>query len=128
MVDRESLKIIRAQIDAALADIATLNGLQTLRTGACTFDREGSFTFKVEGLAQGGLSREAQAYKQYAAFYKRMPELFAVVKLGAAREDYRITGLRRTKVLAEKLSNGKTYLFQLAQLERHFSAKIAEPA
>lgn len=70
---KDQLKKIRADLDAALADILTKNGLRELRSGNCTFTPDGSFVFKVEGVAAGGSSKDEQLYDILAA---QEPELW----------------------------------------------------
>jgi hypothetical protein len=59
---KEQLKKIRADLDVALAEVLKKHGLRELRSGPCTFTPEGSFVFKVEGVAAGGASKDEQLY------------------------------------------------------------------
>lgn len=58
------LQNLREEINVALAAVLDNNkGLQ-LKLGHCSYDRGGSFTFKLEGTFAGGASKDEQNYNQ----------------------------------------------------------------
>jgi len=65
MINREILRALRADMDAALAAVATKHGLKSLTAGHCTFT-ESSCVFKVEGVAVGGESPDARRFRDNA--------------------------------------------------------------
>lgn len=67
-IDKNTLQLLRVEIDAALASIVARHELGKLTAGNATYDREGNFTFKLEGAAKGAKSREAQEYDATRAF------------------------------------------------------------
>lgn len=92
---RESLKLLRADIDAALAQVAAKHGI-ALASARCTFSSD-NFKLAVEGAtkqASGEVNTpEAASFNAMAAFYRLKPEnLGASVRIEG--EEYRISGLR----------------------------------
>lgn len=62
----QDLKRLREEITMALGAVIDNNkGLQ-LTLGHCSYDRGGSFTFKLEGTFAGGQSKDEQNYTQLA--------------------------------------------------------------
>lgn len=63
------LKALRGEIDALLTSIPdrldAFDGLK-LRLGNCKYERDGSFTFKLEGTLPGGKTKEATDYETLA--------------------------------------------------------------
>lgn len=110
---KSKLPAIRAAMDKALADIAKAHGLTSLQAGKCTYDpAAGSFTFKVNGINEGGVSPEAKIYDQ-AAQMLELPARGAVFTVRGVQHE--ITGINSTltKVLATNKDNGKTYLWKV---------------
>jgi hypothetical protein len=100
------LKLLRADINAALATVATKYHLASLTAGNATYTKDGSFTIKVNGLAAGGLTREQSAYDQLRDLYG-LPErgsTFTTYK----GDTFRIDGLARDKVTLER-ADGKRF-------------------
>lgn len=105
------LKAIRADIDKALADVASKHGI-TIATGKATYDPSAlNFTFKVEGQFPGGISKEGRMYEMLKQYTEGLPELGAVLRHPRG-EILTVIGANTTgtKVLA-KHSDGKTYLY-----------------
>lgn len=98
IIDTNLLKKICADVDSALGQIAAKYGLEKLRGGRCTYSKEGSFSFKVEGVASGGLDKDAERYNFYADLMN-LPPLNSTFHYGGA--EYTVVGLSktRTKVL-----------------------------
>lgn len=62
----QDLKRLREEITMALGAVIDNNkGLQ-LTLGHCSYDRGGSFTFKLEGTFAGGETKDEQNYKELA--------------------------------------------------------------
>ncbi len=73
-ITRDTLNAIRADVDALLGALAPKYGLRTLKLGNCTFDPNGSFTFKLAGTAANGATPEEQRYDMARAAYGVLPE------------------------------------------------------
>lgn len=112
-ISKETLKLIRASLDKALETVAKEHNLRQLRSGNCTFDHEGSFTFKVEGIAANGASKEEQLYDMLHIASDVWPER----RTDAARFMYggkliELCGANSTlsKVIYVDVASGKKYL------------------
>lgn len=112
----ETLKRIRPEIDAALAEIAKKYGVKSLKLGRMTYDSSGSFKGSVEGVMEGGLSLDAQMYEAIRE-YEGLPPLGTSFDYKGS--SYTITGANRTgtKIMAVPF-NGKTYLFTRDGIKR----------
>lgn len=111
-VDKNLLRTIRPEIDAALAVIAKAHNLQSLALGRGTYDpRAGSFTFKLEGVAEGGMDKQAAAYTALKEMYE-LPPLGTVFSVRG--RDFKITGINSTgsKLLVDCVQDGKPYLYK----------------
>jgi len=107
MITKEMLRALRFDIDAALVAVAEKHGLKSLTTGSATFG-PGHFTMKLDGLAEGGKSREAARYE--SAGFLGLPPLGSTFRSGG--HTYTTVGLNTTgsKVLCDR-EDGKTYLY-----------------
>ena len=127
-ITRELLKSLRPEIDLALAVVAKQHGLKSLHLGNAKFDpNAGTFTFQLNGLVEGGLGKEAALYLSPDAKWLGLPALGTEFASGAHR--YKTTGLNSTgtKVLCQRLDDGKTYLFRIDAIKRHCPT-VAVPA
>lgn len=124
---RGQLKVIRTDIDALLAAVAKKHGLRSLALGRCTFTPDGSFTFKLDGIADGGASKHEQLYA-YALLRQTSPAFPALgtpeARIGYGGKQVELTGANSTlsKVLFRDLGNGKTYLAPRAMIEMALKA------
>lgn len=125
MISKDKLKAIRASIDAALAQVAREHGLSALKAGNCTYDTQGSFTFKVDGTEAGGLTKEQQVYRDAMTLHDGLPELGA--KLTINRRQVKIVGANSTctKVQAKCIESGVVYLYRVADIVRVAKAQKA---
>lgn len=117
-INKELLRAVRAAVDATLAPIAKAHGLQALATGKCTYDPAGgTFTLKLEGIAEGGTSPEAQRYNMMREA-RKLPELGATFNSGG--KPYKIEGANTTgsKVIAARQPDGKRFLFHSGDVAR----------
>jgi len=55
---KQKLQAIRVDLQAALDTVAKKHGLARLVAGNCTFEKTGAFTWKLEGIEEGGLAKE----------------------------------------------------------------------
>lgn len=117
------LKKIRNDIDVALEAVAKANGLHVLKTGGATFNANG-FVIKVEGIVEGGLSRDAQRYNHLRVFHPGLPVLGTVFKAGRNQE-FTITGAntKGTKILATQAKDEGTFLFSLDSIIHYTKTK-----
>lgn len=120
-ISKDLLHTLRPQIDAALQQVAAANGLQSLKAGSISYTAD-NFTMKVIGIVAGGLSREAQDYDALRLYTPSLPARGALFIWG--RDQFAITGIRRSKVTAVKQSTGKAYTIRLDDLERKFSPMV----
>ncbi len=111
-ITRDQLRIIRADIDAALAPIAAKHNLSSLKTDRCTYTVYGSFTMKIEGVAAaGGMNKVAAEYESQRQWDNTLPPVGAEFKYGG--EEYKIAGCksRGNKIIATRTRDTKDFLF-----------------
>jgi hypothetical protein len=89
-VDR--LKVLREELETALAAVLDNNPGLKVTVGRATYDRQGSFTFKLTGTFPGGASRDQQDYEMMAHFNKDLPPFGTVLEANGQR--IRIVGGR----------------------------------
>ncbi len=107
MLTKDKLRAIRADIDAALVSIATKHGCPELKLGNASYSQEGSFTFKLNGVIGGGLTKEASAYEHYRSMFPKMPQLNS--KFNDRGTEFYVRGLAGKSVQIERISDGKAY-------------------
>lgn len=124
-IDHAFFNALRADIDAALATIATRHGLKSLELGRITIDAMGGFRGAVEGIRAGELSPEERGYNTLRAYSDNvLPELGAEFTLGAQR--WRVVGQKlrgNQRVIAEKIPQGGRFLLPVATFESRFPAR-----
>lgn len=84
--ERHTLLTTRGLIDKALLDLAAAlkaAGVKELKLGNAKFDEDG-FSFKLEGVFEGGKSREERDYEILARHTSGLPPLFSYVKVSNA--------------------------------------------
>lgn len=113
---KDKLRALRVAMDAALAQVAKEQGLKTLRAGNCTYDRSGGFTFKVEGIVDGGLSQDEQRYEDNR--WLGLPARGATFKSGG--DVHTCWGLTRGSKVITTCSNGKQYKWPVDAIHRFF--------
>ena len=124
-VTRDSVEQIRAEIDAALEIIRIRHGLDKLKTGNGGFDRlNGTFEFKLGGVAGGGADEFAQRYDFRQAALGLPARGSTFNNMGQA---YQIFGLNKagTKVAAARVSDGECFLFRVDHIVRIFNPQSA---
>jgi hypothetical protein len=72
-MDKQMLQQIRIDMNAALEAVAKKHGLNKLAAGNCSYDPAGAFTFKVEGVIGGGLSKDEARYENERSAYGLPP-------------------------------------------------------
>lgn len=123
-LSRQNIKDIRAEMDRALGAIAKRFGLEEIKTGRISFTSE-SFTAKVEGRVEGGLTKEGRRYQQFQLVYKLPPMTEIFVYAGS---QYRITGLNRpkTKILMTSIRTGKKWAFPVSTVQAQFGVSATD--
>lgn len=121
------LKILRDDINAALAAVATKHQLATLEAGAATYSAD-SFTFKLNGLVAGGKTEEEKAY-EYLLQYQpepKLPPLHTVIMIND--KPFTVVGkkARGEKIMVND-SDGKGYLASQQSVANAY-AKIIKKA
>lgn len=122
-ITKDQLKALRVSMDAALGQIAQDHGLEFLRTGNCSFDPSGSFTFKVDGLVAGAPRKEQTGYDRSASLYGLPPRGTKFTTRGL---EYSIWGMNSTgsKIICDA-ENGKRYLWKTDEVLRILKAGAA---
>ncbi|CAB4179971.1 hypothetical protein UFOVP1040_10 [uncultured Caudovirales phage] len=126
-INKLLLTKIRAEIDAAMKPLAAKYGLTSLALGKGTYDpRAGRFTFKLEGIAEGGKTKEAVMYEQCA--FLELPPLGTT--FAAQGREYTTVGLNTTgtKVHTTCSFDGRTYLFKTEDVKRLCKTQAAKKA
>lgn len=108
---RDALRALRADIDAALAPIAAKHQLTSLKAGHCSYSTTGAFTFKVEGVAQGGMDKLAANYESQRQWDDTLPPVGAEFRYG--NEEYKIAGAksRGNRIIATRTRDKKDFVF-----------------
>ncbi len=92
-LEKDQLKAIRDSINDALRAVMLEHGLARLEAKNCTFSTEaGRFSFKVDGLVNGGVDADAERYQMYVDDMK-LPPRGTVFRAGEKR--YTITGMTK---------------------------------
>lgn len=115
-----ALKQVREKLEKVLPELSKEFGV-TLKTGKGTYDPvNGSFTIKVEGIVDGGLSQEASRYNSLKLIMPELPDLESTFSYKG--DSYKIVGAnsRGSKILATNTTNGKTYLFSTDYIKLMF--------
>ena len=104
---RDTAKAVSADIAMALDAIAKKHGLQSLKMAGGSV-ASSTFTLKVEGIAAGGKTREAERYEINQVVLK-LPPLGHVFQQGA--HSYKTVGLNTTgsKVMVARIPDGKEF-------------------
>lgn len=113
---RDLVKLVRADLDAALVGIAKKHGLASLKCGSGTLGAS-NFTLKVEGVVADGKSPEAERYDLYADSLRLPPRGHVFT---AGKYTYKTIGLNTTgsKVLADRIPDGKTFLVPVGAVQK----------
>lgn len=110
-LDPKLLQAIRVDLNAAFADIVKKHGLQSLVAGAAGFDPTvGNFSFKVEGMVEGGITRQAALYMDVRKrFFTDLPELNSTITTDDGTA-YKIVGSNTTgtKIIGQR-ADGKCF-------------------
>jgi hypothetical protein len=107
---RQLMTTLRPEINAVLAPIAKKHGLKSLEIGHGTYSASGRFTFKLEGLQEGGLDKDAERYKNSIGVLG-LPPLGTEFRNGAY--SYKTAGINTTgsKVICQRLGTENRYLY-----------------
>ncbi len=116
MLDKNLLKELREDIDAALHSVRKAHGLASLKVGNCSYAAGGSFTFKLEGQIAGGKSKEASMYESWMQVNDELPPLGT--QLTNANGTYTIEGMNTTGTKVYASRGGVQYLLKTADVER----------
>lgn len=100
------MQTIRPEINAALEAIAKRHNIAALKLTSGTYNPDGkSFSFKLEGMAQGGKDPDALRYEQNASLLM-LPPLGTTFKINSFH--FTIVGLKKggANVLCTRSDNG----------------------
>jgi hypothetical protein len=107
-ISRDFLRVLRADIDAALVEVAKRHGLKSLTADGCKY-RDDSFTFSVEGVVEGGLDRQAAEYEMRRKYDDKLPALGTTFKQGV--RTFTVVGANRGSKIIAARDDGKRFLF-----------------
>jgi len=113
---KEKLQAIRVDLQAALDAVARKHGLAQFIAGNCTFDRTGSFSWKLEGVADGGLAKEQRTYDENR--WLGLPERGSEFKQGG--KVHKTWGLTRGSKVITECSDGKRYTWKVDAIRSYF--------
>lgn len=127
-IDRELLKLIRPEIDAALKAVADKFGI-SIKAGKAAFSAMNA-TFKLElaVISENGdvVNKDAERFDKYAHLVGLLPEhRGAQVQLGAA--SYKITGLKsvidgKFPIIAQR-TDGKSFCLSVSAVKSALNIK-----
>jgi hypothetical protein len=122
-MERDQLKQIRIDINASLAAVAAKHGLSSLQATNATFGGD-AFTFKLEGLKAGGVSKEADLFNRCAKQINISVPLGTTFKAGG--REYAISGLTTGgTIIADH--GGKRYKFKGWDVRSFLEAQGKQP-
>ena len=126
-IDKQTLRNLRIEIDAALLAVAKTHNLKSLTAGNCSFDPvAGQFTFKVTGIAADAIGKEAALYISPDAKFLGLPPLGTTFRSGL--KEYATAGLKPSgnKVVCKRVADGSMFLFKVSDVLAAFErAKVA---
>jgi len=128
VMSAQLLKQLRPQIEAALAAVAEANGIK-IKCGNATFTT-GTFSMKLEGVLEGGLTKEAQRFKMYAKECGMQPEWLGQ-EFEIMGRTIKVTGINTTltKVFVDEVATGRAMMYPAikfaAVINRRAAAAIA---
>ena len=120
-VSKDLLQAMRPEIVAALAPIAAKYGLEKLELGRGSYDPGGgSFSFKLEGIAAGGLSQDARRYENERKYNRsgKWPKVGDTVEWGG--EALTVAGMGQGGAIYVTKGGAKGYRIKRAQWERKY--------
>lgn len=128
-LDANLLKAIRVDLNAAFAEIVKKHGLQSLVAGGAGFDPTvGNFSFKVEGMVAGGISREAALYLDVRKnYYTDLPELNSTITDRGVTYIIRGSNTTGTKIIGER-ADGKRFNIPTETVRELANTAKATPA
>lgn len=129
MITSDTLKHLRMEIDAALADTAKRHNV-TLKAGNASYNREGTeATFKLEvvALGEGGTPRDipAELFISNAHMVGLKAEYLGK-PVNIQGRTFTITGFKpkaRKNCITVKDADGKTFVTDAATVKRQLAAK-----
>lgn len=116
-IDKQMLRTLRTEIDAALVALAKAHNLKSLTAGNCSFDpAAGQFTFKVTGIAADAIGKEAALYISPEVGFLNLPPLGTVFRSGL--KEYATAGLKSSgnKVVCKRVADGAMFLFKVGDV------------
>jgi len=119
-VNRESAKVLRAEIESALSPVLTAAGMEISKTSVVFTPSDStikvSLTFHIVGME----SPESRAFRELANLYGLAPEYLGC-EFWSRGKVYKIEGLlpnsRKFPVLASDVSTGKLFKFAVSAVK-----------
>ena len=120
-ITKDLLRSFRADLDAALAPLTKKYGLSSLKAGSATYSAGGTFTMKVEGLADGGIDKDAERYNANRSWLELPP--LGTKFLVRGSEDTIIGLTKGTKVITKR--GEKKFVWDAEVVKRLCATKAA---
>lgn len=115
-LDRDLIQRLRVDIDAALEKVAKQHGV-SLKAGYCSFDpTSGNFTFKLEGVAKGGVDKAGALYNSLLKFKPELPPLLSEFEYDS--KTHQIVGANTTGTKIITKCGEKRFQFPVDAVER----------
>jgi hypothetical protein len=112
------IKKIEADLKKSLGEVGDKYGYK-LTIGRGTYDTEGNFTIKLEGLKNGAKSAAAQLYDANR-ISMGLPPLGTPMEFGIGSRTYIIVGINTTGTKIHGLYAGYTYLLKTDEVVRRW--------
>lgn len=131
-IDREALRLLRPQLQAAVKEIEAKTGLKLEFTRGTYGDTFGTFKLEISTVAKDGtvFSREADDFKQYATLYGLEADDLGKEFIAGGGRKFKISGLamksRKRPVLAKDV-NGKTFKFDARTVKLYLGRPEPKP-
>lgn len=115
-INKDFLRDLRVDIDTALMAVAKNHEI-SLKAGQCTFDpSSGNFTFKLEGVAKGGLDKRGALYQDLRRLRPTLPELRSTFVYNGKQHEIVGANTTGSKVIVK--CGDKGYQFPVDVIER----------
>ncbi len=113
---KAQIQEIRAAIDEALAAVATRFRMESIKLGSIRYDANG-FSARLDAVFEGGDTPEMVNLRMGASLFGFRPEI-AGAEISYSSDQYRVVGLRRTKLILVKQRDGREFTADAVSVAR----------
>ena len=130
--DKATCKEVAKAAELALQEVAKTYGVSLAYKGGSFSPNNFTMKFETSVVGEGGivLSKEATDFKSYCQMYNLEPTDLGKVFTSDDGTQYKITGITprggKYPILAESLSNGKTYKLPERMVQRGLGRKVKD--